>query len=247
MSLELKEAREKLDMLERLADEPNLIFTDLYAQGLNGCNFFYQVKINGKYILDYLIEHIKTLHVFDNTLPTIERSELIIYVPSINDDDHNKYHSKDKILEIDLEDRTFTICNSDLNEYEEVMAATYELKEHELDDFWKRYENLTISSRIRNAFKSLTSPQKNIGTKIADFVFHFIVSKKKVNSIIDRERNKIDKKNEYHKKRYESDISLQQFYLEHAPKHLEKAYLKQREIIDYLISLGYKEYIEMEG
>ena len=40
MGIEIQEAREKLDILERLADEPQLIFTDLFSDDKNDYSFF---------------------------------------------------------------------------------------------------------------------------------------------------------------------------------------------------------------
>lgn len=247
MSLELKEAREKLNIIERLSKEPQLVFTDLYKKGTQDCNFLYQVNVQGKYILDYFIDHVKTIPVFDNTIPKIEHSDLVVYVPSLQDEKHNKYKSKDKILEIDLEDRTFIVCEEDLNEYLDVMNSKYELKTYGLDDFWKKYENFSFKKRVENAFISLTTNQKRFRTKVADFAFHFIVSKKKINNVLQREKEKVEKKNEYNRKRYDENISLQNFFTKNAPEHLEKAIAKQKEIVDYLIKLGYSEYVEMEG
>ena len=46
MSISLEEARRKLDILEKSSDEPELILTDLFSEGVSGMNFLYQVRVN---------------------------------------------------------------------------------------------------------------------------------------------------------------------------------------------------------
>ena len=54
LSIELQEARKELDILENLANNPQLILTDLFGGGTSELNFLYQVNIKGKYINMYL-------------------------------------------------------------------------------------------------------------------------------------------------------------------------------------------------
>ena len=68
MSISLEEARRKLDILEKSSDEPELILTDLFSEGVSGMNFLYQVRVNGKYIIDYLKEYLNVINPFKNCI-----------------------------------------------------------------------------------------------------------------------------------------------------------------------------------
>lgn len=244
MSIELQEARKKLDILEKLASNPELIMTDLFSEGVSGSNFLYQVNVNGKYILDYLVEYLRTLHVFDGTLPKFQSYDLNIYVPALKHGEYKQFQPEDKIMKVNVDRRTYRLCDKDIQKYSDVMSKVYELETCELSDFWKKYEDFTFKNRVKNAFKSLTTDKK-LHIRLWDFVFTLIVSKKKVDVALDREREKVNSKNEYNQKYYNERIDLQNYYMENAPNHITLIHSKQNEIVDYLTCLGYQEDNEM--
>lgn len=244
MSVELQEARKKLDILEKLASNPELIMTDLFSEGVSGSNFLYQVNVNGKYILDYLVEYLKTLHVFDGTLPKFQSYDLNIYVPALKHGEYKQFQSEDKIMKVNVDKRTYRLCNRDIKKYTEVMVTRYKLETCELSDFWKKYENFTLKNRVKNAFRSLTTDKK-LHIRLWDFVFTMIVSKKKIDATLNREIEKVNSKNEYNQKYYNERIDLQNYYIENAPIHITSIRSKQNEIVDYLTRLGYQEDNEM--
>ena len=244
MSIELQEARKKLDILEKLASNPELIMTDLFSEGVSGSNFLYQVNVNGKYILDYLVEYLRTLHVFVGTLPKFQSYDLNIYVTALKHGEYKQFQSEDKIMKINVDKRTYRLCDKDIKKYSNIVSKVYNLETCELSDFWKKYEDFTLKNRVKNAFKSLTTSKK-LHIRLWDFVFILIVSKKKVDAALDREIEKVNSENEYNQKYYNERIDLQNYYIENAPNHIASIRSKQNEIVDYLTRLGYQEDNEM--
>ena len=244
MSISLEEARHKLDVLEKLASDPKLILTDLFSEGVSGSNFLYQVKVNDKYILDYLKEHILNLSVFKDCIVENNSYDFFVYFPSLKIGKHSNLTGEDKIAKIDAESKEFKITTECINDYESVMNREYTYERKELSEFWQRFKDLSFKSRIKNAFKSLVS-NKKIHIRISDFIFWFTITNKKVNVVLDREQQKVDNSNTYNKKRYKEDIERQNYYRKYAPTHIECIKKKQKEIYEYLISLGYTENKDM--
>jgi hypothetical protein len=244
MSISLEEARKKLDILERLADNPELILTELFTEGASGSNFLYQVRVNNKYILDYLKEYLSKLSVFADCNISNNSYELKISLEPLRIGEYAKYISNDNIIKIDANERTYKILNKDIDEYEKVMNEKYELEVKELDNFWNQFVDLTFKKRINNSFKSLVS-KKRLHIRLCDSIWWYFVSNKKIKAKLTEETEKLNDDNKYNKKRYEEQIEQQNYYFKYAPDHIESIKSKQKEISEYLLSIGYKEDVEM--
>lgn len=244
MSIELQDARKKLDILEKLTNNPELILTDLYSEGVSGVNFLYQVNVKGKHILDYLVDYLKTLHIFDGTFPEFQSCDLNVYVPALEHEEHQQFQFKDKIMKINIDKKTYKLCDRDIQGYLDVMSKIYKLQICELSDFWMKYKNFTFKNRVKNAFKSLIN-KKNLHIRLWDFIFILFVSKKKINAALDREIEEVDSRNKCNQKHFNKQIDLQNYYIENAPSHITTIRSKQNEIVNYLTRLGYEEDTEM--
>lgn len=240
MSIELQEARNKLDILEEMASNSQLILTDLFSNGVSDSNFLYQVNIKGKYILDYLIEHLKRLQEFEGTILKANAYDLDVYFPALKYGEFQSFQPEDKIIEIDMNKKTYRICKGDIQKYLNVMETKYELETCELSDFWKKYEDFNFKNRLKNAYMSLFSTKK-LHIRINDFIYTLFVPKEKIENAINREQEKVNKKNEQNLKYYNERIGLQNFYKENAPMQINMIHSKQHEIAKYLVQLGYKE------
>lgn len=245
MGIELQKAKEKLDMIEKLANNPELILTDLYSEGLSDSNFIYQINVKGKYILEYLTDYLKKQSVFNGAIIKLEYRKLNIYIPALKHGDFQEFQSDDKIMEIDIEKRAYVLCDDFLNKYKRVMDANYNLEVCELSDFWKQFEDLSLKSRIKNAFKELTSKHK-LSVKLSNFLFFFIVREKMIQASLNKEKRRIDDKNKYNANTYNSNIELQKIYNEKAPDQIEKCLAKQKDLEQYFSRLGYKEDCSMD-
>ena len=245
MSIELKEARKKLDIIEKCANNPNLILTDLFSERVSGSNFLYQVNIDGKYILDYLVDYLKTLPVFEWCSLKCNAYDLKVYAPALKYGKHKEFQSDDLIVKVDMDKKTYKLCLREIKNYENIMNNVYEFTPYELSDFWKQFEDLTLKKRTKNAFAAL-STNKKLHIRVYDFFFHFCVSKNNVEDALKREKDKIERNNDSKLKFYNEDIDRQKFYIENAPDYIEKIKNKQIEIAKFLESLGYKEDKEME-
>lgn len=60
MSIELKDARHELDILENFINNPELIMSDLSVYGISDYNFLFKnITVNGKTFYASLIEYLK--------------------------------------------------------------------------------------------------------------------------------------------------------------------------------------------
>lgn len=239
MGIELQKAKEKLDMIEKLANNPELILTDLYSKGLSDSNFFYQVHVKGKYLLEYLTDYLEKQSVFNNTIIKLDYHKLNIYIPSLKRKPQ-EFQQDDKIMKIDIEKRTYVLCDDFLEKYKRIMNANYELELCELSDFWKQFEDLSFKNRIKNTFKELGSKHK-LNVKLSNFLFFLIVREKTVQPSLDKEKKRIDDKNKHNLDIYNSNIELQKFYNKKAPDQIKKGQVKQKELKRYFSNLGFKE------
>jgi hypothetical protein len=244
MSISLEEARKKLDILERLANNPELILTELYTEGVSGSNFLYQINVNGKYILDYLQNYLSTLPVFSDCKVSEAAWELKVKVDPLRIGEYTDYISDDEIIKIDLDKHTYKIIHKNIKAYEKIMNEKYELEVKELDHFFKQFMNLTLKKRISNSCKSLIS-KKKLKFKLYDSVMWYFISNKKIKAKLAEEIESIDNWNAYNKKEYDEKVEQQKYYLQYAPNHINNIKHKQKEISDYLLSIGYKEDKEM--
>lgn len=239
MSIDLQNAKEKLNVLENIEKTPELIFTNLFDEGLKSSNFLYQVNVEGRYISDYLVANLYSLPVFENTILKLQGYELEVKIAGLKAPFEN-LQTVDQILEIDLYKKTYKLCDTAIQRYSNILSTVYKLDTLVLSDFFKKYENLTIKKRIRNAFLSLYT-NKKWHIKISDFIFALIVSQKKVEKVIYEEKQRINRENDNRKRIYENQIDLQNFYIEHAPRQILLIYTRQNEIVRFLDLLGYQE------
>ena len=65
MSIELQKAKEKIAIIEKIEQNPELIFTDIYDEDDMILNFLYSVNIDGKYIPYYTMELDSKMYVIN--------------------------------------------------------------------------------------------------------------------------------------------------------------------------------------
>jgi hypothetical protein len=133
MSISIDKARRKLDILEQLVNNPNLLLTDLFTDGVSGINFLYQVNVNGKYILEYLKDYLKRIPVFNGCTVKCESYNIGIYIDSLK---NSTYFQQKKIISIDADKRTFKVIERYINEYLEVMKKDYEKQTIIIDKYF---------------------------------------------------------------------------------------------------------------
>lgn len=241
MSISLDEARNKLDILEQIPNNPELILTKLCTNGVSGNNFLYQVNINGKYILDYIQDNFKKIKAVSNyEIKCKNCNEIAIYVKSINT--NVRYNPLDEIIRIDTNSHTYRLIEKSINNYEKVMNSECILRNRQLsnDKYWNKFIDFSFKKRVKNSFKSLVS-NKRLLTRLQDFVFWSFVSNKTILEALKREENNVKDINNSNLEQYNDDIKKQNYYLQYAPKHIEYIRISQKEISEYLSSLGYVE------
>lgn len=249
MSISIEEARKKLDTLERLSNDQSLILTDLFSEGVNGSNFLYQVNINGKYIFDYLMEHLQKLHVFENCIIEQSSWDLKIYIESLKYGEYSRFERDDLIVKIDVEAKTFKLIDGCYAKYEDVINAKYKLREEKMADYLVKFINPTFKNRIRYAIEVFSS-NKKVLVKLLDFVFWvgyplFLKTRKKIAEALKEENARLNDKNQDNLDDYNEQVNKQKFYKENAPAHISKIVKKAAEIEEYLRGLGYTEDPEM--
>lgn len=245
MSLDIQEARTKLDILEQVAKNPELVFTELFEKGIADSNFLYQVTVAGKYVYDYLKEYMLTLPAFHDCILKNNSYYFTVEIPTLVCDrkvDFHVYRHNDELAQIDVCDKTFRLRDDAVRDYEYVMNHEYELKLKKLDHWWDRFQDLSLRNRVHQAFTALRSDKK-LRTRIMDFFFWFYITKSKIEPALQREQLKIDRHNAYEQKSYKEDLAKQQYYRQHAGKQIDRIRKKQAAIQSFLLELGYTEEI----
>ena len=240
MSIEISEARKKLDTLERLPDCPELVFTDLYQQDAHCWAFLHEITMDDADMRTYLADIIQKIDAFRDVQIRVEGSNVLVFIPSLKCGKFQQLQPDDQIAQINLQNHTYCLYDSCVNSYKEVLNETPELVKFELDKFWKQFENLTFSKRVRNAFNSLMAKGK-LRTRLANFVYSLVVSNSKVENVLERERKRVGYLNQNRQECYNRKVELKAFYEKHAPEHIETIKTKHHEIDGYLKELGYEE------
>lgn len=247
MSISLEEARRKLDILEKSSDEPELILTDLFSEGVSGMNFLYQVRVNGKYIIDYLKEYLNIINPFKNCIIMNNSHTFSFYFPSLSYGKDSNFKDDDLIAKIDVDDRTYRIFTKCINDYEDVVNKEYKLEELKLDDRFQKLTDLSFKNRLHQIKEELHSDRKRL-VKLSNVCFWLVMTNKRRKNIkkaLEKESKRVENSNQYNKERYEQDIERQIYYKEYAPNHIKRIRTIQKEIEIYLKEIGYVEDVEM--
>lgn len=169
MAISIEEARNKLNILEYLSKHPDkILIGDLFEESsqYNSLNFLYNITVEGKYILDYLNEHLRKVDIFSDCTVRLDRDVIRVYIPELI---YNGFKQNETIFKISLSDKAYISLDGAVTKYQELMTKEInEPKVKELDDFWKRFDcRLTLILRIKYAFLSL----KKEHNKIKDALF----------------------------------------------------------------------------
>ena len=67
MSIELKDARHELDVLEKFINNPELIMSDLSVYRVSDYDFLFRnITVNGKTFYTAMMEYLKQIEIFNN-------------------------------------------------------------------------------------------------------------------------------------------------------------------------------------
>ena len=243
MSIELKDARHELDVLEKFINNPELIMSDLSAYGVSDYDFLFRnITINGRRFYASLLEYLKQVEVFNNDdiflTPYSDVNNVTVKISSFDE-----FHSQN-IMCIDFINHTYKIIDDCIKYYNKIMNDEPEYEPNEIQGILKRYENYTFKKRLANARHCLFNKDKTCSVRILDFFFSLFVSKKYLRKILDKEYKRVERINKSLKKGYDEDVEKQKLYIQKAPEQIRKIEQKQEEIIKYLSKYGFKEKIE---
>ena len=241
MSISLEAARRNLDILEQLHNKPELILTDLFSDNMSNSFFLHQVSIDNKNIMDYLKEYLLGIYPFKDCIigsRSYYAYNMSFYISSLKDDIHLGSKDDDLIAKINVENKTYKLFLDCITEYKDIIN-----KKYELDDFWKRFIDLSLKGRIRQINRTIHSEYK-FTSKCENIFFWLIMTrnqKRKIKEVLDKEINKIEVSNKYIREEYEKDIKIQPYYKEFTLKQIRTIQEKQKEIEDFLLIRGYRE------
>lgn len=247
MSIELKDARHELDVLEKFINNPELIMSDLSAYGVSDYDFLFRnITINGRRFYASLLEYLKQVEVFNNDdiflTPYSDGDNVTVKISSFEE------FRSHKIMCIDFINHTYKIIDDCIKYYNKIMNDEPKYEPYKMipkiQDFLKEYENYTLKRRLTNVGKSLFNKDKTCSVRISDFFFNLFVSKKYLKKILDEEYKRAEEANKCLKKSYDEDVEKQKLYIQKAPEQIRKIEQKQEEIIKYLSKYGFKEKIE---
>jgi len=241
MSISIEEARDDIDILEKLVDNPALILKRIFADRLSTSRLLYHVIINGKYVMDYFREYLNAQPEFKGCEIQNDRQEFSISVPAIASIESFHPSQPDVILQFDVQEQTYEVIDGCIKYYNDTIDKRYNFKERELDDFLKSLKDLSLKSRVCNAFKALRSKKKP-WIRVRDFSFWLYMPKakrKKISDIIEEEQDTINRLNKDDRKDNEICLAEQEMYRLKAPTHIADIREKQSRIVKFLELYGY--------
>lgn len=187
MSIELYEARRKLDIFEKGVNNPEIFMSTSFAGIFD--NLLRGITVNQKGVLDYVEDYLNQLDIFRETKIDVSLECITVSLPSIDED-----NSYDRIIWISFENHTYKVLNKSIKQYREVMNKTYTYEPQEIRDIFKRYENYSLMKRITVARRCLVCKNKTLWIRMQDFFYSLFVSKRYLKKILDREHIKICEK-----------------------------------------------------
>lgn len=244
MSIEIQRAKEFLNHVESLQNDSSKIFY-LFTEEDAICqsNFLCQVNIEGQYIIDYLTDILKSKPVLTQyEIKGNSSFQWEVRIPSLSWRDIGVIKpSQDRIFYFDIAKREFQVITRPIKHYEEMMNDKIELNLSEVSDWWKRFENFTLTKRLKVILECLTDKNCSIWHRL-EVSLHVLKTKR---SYIEKQYKEkaidIERHNEALKKFYEEDVERQKWYREFAPSQIEIILSKQEKLKRYFEGLGYKE------
>lgn len=241
MSIELKDARHELDVLEKFINNPELIMSDLSVYGVSDYDFLFRnITVNGKTFYAAMMEYLKQIEIFNND--DISLSPYLNRNVRVSISSFEKFNNQ--IMCIDFINHTYKLTDDNIKYYNKIIKNKYEYEPYEIQDIFKRYENYTFKKRLVNAQHCLFNKDKTCSVRISDFFFSLFVSKQYLKKIFDKEYKRAEEANKCLKKSYDEDIERQKLYIQKAPEQILKIKQKQKEIAKYLSKYGFKEIIK---
>ena len=246
--LSIQEAREKLDLLEKIENEnkPELVFTELISQTntnkqIRESNLLYSLQFNGHGIRTFIKNQLKKINVFSDIKDKdldISCRIIEVYIPTYPVYNSQKNNWSDNIMEISLYDHTYKYSSA-IEDYNEIINEKLNYPELiEFDEFYKKLDNLTFTNRFKYAIESLYEDD-TLANKICNSFFWIVIPKKYVNKQVNKENQYIQKQNQLIINIYKERLKQEEYNQKHAPEQIEKIKNKQNEIANYLNSLGY--------
>lgn len=242
MSIELKDVRHELDILEKFINNPGLIMSDLSKYGVSDYDFLFRnIAVNGETFCSSLMEYLKQIEIFNNN--DISLSPYLSKNVRISISSFEKFNNW--IMCIDFINHTYKLINDDnIKYYNKIINKNYIYEPYEIQDIFKKYENYTLKKRLAVAWSNLFNKDKTCSVRILDFFFSLFVSKKYLKKALDKEYRRVEEANKCLKKRYDEDIERQKLYKQKVPEQIRKIEQKQKEIVAYLSKYGFKEKTE---
>lgn len=237
MSIELKDARHELDILEKFINNPELIMSDLSAYGVSDYDFLFRnITINGRTFHAAMMEYLKQIEIFNDIFlaPYSDVDNITVKISSFDE-----FRSQN-IMCIDFINHTYKIIDDCIKYYNKIMNDEPEYEPNETQGILKRYENYTFKKRLANARLCLFNKDKTCSVRILDFFFSLFVSNKYLRKILDKEYKRVERINKSLKKGYDEDVEKQKLYIQKAPEQIRKIEQKQKEIAKYLSKYGFK-------
>lgn len=237
MSIELKDARHELDILEKFINNPELIMSDLSAYGVSDYDFLFRnITINGRTFHAAMMEYLKQIEIFNDIFlaPYSDVDNITVKISSFDE-----FRSQN-IMCIDFINHTYKIIDDCIKYYNKIMNDEPEYEPNEIQGILKRYENYTFKKRLANARLCLFNKDKTCSVRILDFFFSLFVSNKYLRKILDKEYKRVERINKSLKKGYDEDVEKQKLYIQKAPEQIRKIEQKQKEIAKYLSKYGFK-------
>lgn len=264
--LSIIEAQKVLTTFDEIENQPEKIFTELFMpniiSGVAITRVLSGIQKNRKSAFEHIANCVKQIPIFDGCDEICCRGyDIEVWFPDLQPEESFYASNKMKdwkavqclekkevpfirtmesqLISINVNSKTFRTYKRFESCMHAEMSREVSLKHEELSQYWKRFEDLSLPARIKQAFLAL---KKSLWrNKLGDFLFWIFFPKKKISEKYNAEVEKIEEMNKENEQRYAYSLARREFYKKYAPEHIERRKSKQKEITQYLLSLGYKE------
>ena len=138
------------------------------------------------------------------------------------------------IITFNIHDKTYIICDSAINQYNEYMAPIKEFKEKELDEFWEDLDNITFKKWKKNIRKCWKTKNTIFNKIFAPFLW-----KDRVKKEVDYKKECLKQYNEQAEKDYKQAIERQNILKSQFPEYEKSVLEKQSMISNFFDNYGY--------
>lgn len=240
MEQTLEEAKKNVLFMESLQNHPENILKLLDGSVKKTPNLD-TITIDGKTTKDILCSYLEGLPEFNHCkISSRSWQTFDVNFKYLQFGEHARETSV--IITFNIHDKTYIVCDSAINQYNEYMAPIKEFKEKELDEFWEDLDNMSFKKWKKNIRKCWKT-KNTIFNKLSNTIFYTLFApflwKDRVKKEVDYKKECLKRYNEQAEKDYKRAVERQNILKSQFPEYEKSVLEKQSMISKFFDKYGY--------